>query len=35
MRLFLLLLSVSGRKFALFWIGLTVLVVPSMLQMTR
>ena len=35
MRLFLLLLSVFGRKFALVWIGLMLLLVLSMLQMTR
>jgi hypothetical protein len=35
MRLFLVLLSVFGRKFALVWIGLMLLLVLSMLQMSR
>jgi hypothetical protein len=35
MRLFLVLLSVFGRKFALVWLALMLLLVFSMLQMTR
>jgi uncharacterized membrane protein len=35
MRLFLVLLSVFGRKFALVWVGLMLLFVFSILQMTR
>ncbi len=35
MRLFVIMLSLFGRKFALLWIGLMLLLVFSMLQMTR
>lgn len=35
MRLFLIFLSVFGRKFALVWLALMVLLALSMVQMTR
>jgi hypothetical protein len=35
MRLFLIFLSVFGRKFALIWLALMLVLVLSMSQMTR